>query len=303
MKRTIEEASRATATTWVVFRRGWVGVAAAMAAGWTGWAAPLGAQSQTDVLFYASAISYQDSQAKDNGTAVGVYGTYGTGWKHLVEVGATRTGIRYADGWELTQNDVTLAYSRFGAKGAGRVGVHFISNNDPLTDGGMVLFGGASRYEVGAWSAGAEAAFSNYADYDGGLAVMQLAPSFGVTAYDAGSRVVGATLRGYAIGLSDDTGLGKTFLSAEAALSFTTGSVTLSGYAWGGEQAFAVRGGGFTSFNLSELHTGGYGGGFRWVMSPKSALSAGLYVERFQDMDVATDAWARTFSVSLGFTL
>ncbi|MGD8320299.1 MAG: hypothetical protein PVJ02_07590 [Gemmatimonadota bacterium] len=262
------------------------------------------AQSQWDVLFHGSGISYEDSEVKNDGYAAGFYGTYGTGWKHLVEVGATRTGIAYADGWDLRQTDVSLAYSHFGSNGAGRVGIHLISSNDPYTHGGLVLFGGASRYRVGVWSAGAEAAMSSFPSYDGGLTTLQLAPSVGFTAYNEGGRSLGATFRAYAIHLSKDVGLeSRDFLSAEAGVSFTVGTVTLSGYAWSGEQAFAVRNGGFMSFNLPELHTGGYGGALRWVMTPRSALSAGLYVERFRDMEVLGDAWARTFAVSLGFTL
>ena len=115
---------------------------------------------------------------------------------------------------------------------------------------------------------------------------------------------MGVTLRGYFIHFSEETGLGsQDFTSAEAAVSFTSGPLTLSGYAWGGEQAFAVRNAGFLAFNLSELHTGGYGGGFRWVLSPRSAVSAGVYIERFQDPDFSEDIKGRTFSISLGFTL
>lgn len=261
-------------------------------------------QSQWDVLLHGSGISYLGSEVKNNGYAAGFYGTYFTGWKHLVEVGATRTGITYADGWDLRQTDVSIAYSRFGINGAGRVGIHLISSNDGYTDSGLVFFGGASRYRVGVWSAGAEAALSRFPSYEGGLTALQLAPSVGFTAYNEGGKTLGATFRAYAIQLSKDVGLdGRDFLSAEAGVSFTVGALTMSGYAWAGQQAFAVRSGGFLSFNLPELHTGGYGGDFRWVMTPRSALSAGLYVEHFQDMEVAGDAWARTFTMSLGLTL
>ena len=267
-------------------------------------AANVSAQSQWDVLLHASAISYQDSKVKDDGWVSGFYGTYGAGWKHLVEVAATRTGIKYLDGWDLRQTDVTLAYSRFGAGGSGRLGVHFVASDDVLTDGGLVLFGGASRYEVGVWSAGAEVALSHFPDYDGGLVVSQVAPSVGFTVLSSASRVLAATLRGYAIRLSEDVGLGDTqFLSAEIGISLTSGVLVVSGYDWGGEQVFGVRSGGLTVFNLAELHTAGYGGGMRWTMTPRSALSAGFYLERLRDLEVPGDAWARTFSVSLGLTL
>lgn len=262
------------------------------------------AQSQWDVLLHGSGIAYESSTLKDVAYQAGFYGTYGTGWKHLVEVGVTQTGIDYYSGWKLRQTDITAAYSRFGSRGSGRLGAHLIVTNDDLTDRGLVLFGGASAYEVGVWSAGAEVAFSNYPGYDGGLTVVQVAPSVGLTAWSTSSLIVGIVLRGYAIRLSEDVGLADTdYLSAEATLSLTAGPVTVSGYAWDGEQAFAVRLGGFTAFNLAELHTGGLGGGVRWVMTPRSALSAGVYTEGFRDLGSTADARSWIYSASLGFTL
>ena len=262
------------------------------------------AQSQWDALAYGSGISYVDSRVKTGGVVAGFYGTYGTGYRHLVEVGGAWTGIDNRDGSRLSQTDGSVAYSLFGSRASGRVGAHLISTSAPLPDGGLILFGGASVYRVGVWSAGAEAAWSSYADYEGGLDVVQAAPSAGFTAYTAGDGVLAGTIRGYFIRLSDAPGLGATdFLSAEAALSYTEGDWTVSGFAWGGEQAFAVRDGGFMAFNLSELHTGGFGGGLRWVMTPRTALSGGLYVERFRDVGFSGDAWARLLSFSLGITL
>ena len=153
--------------------------------------APAAAQSRTDVLLHATGLSYQDSQVKDAGWVVGFYGTYGSGWKHLVEVGATRTGVDHLDGWQLRQTDVAAAYGYYGAQGAARAGLHVISGNDALSDGGMVLFGGASRYRVGSWSAGAEGALSSYGDYDGGLTVVQVAPSVALTKAAGEGRQIG----------------------------------------------------------------------------------------------------------------
>jgi hypothetical protein len=267
-------------------------------------AGPASAQSRWDALAYGSGISYADSRVKTSGVVAGFYGTWGTGYRHLVEVGASWTGIDNRDASRLSQTDASLAYSLFGSRASGRVGAHLISTSDPLTDGGLILFGGASVYRVGVWSAGAEAAWSSYPDYGGGLDVVQAAPSAGFTAYTSGDGVLAGTVRGYAIHLSDDPGLGATdFFSAEVALSYTLGGWTVSGSAWGGEQAFAVRDGGFLAFNLSELHTGGFGGGLRWVVTPRTALSAGLYVERFQDVGFPGYAWARLLSLSLGLTL
>ena len=263
------------------------------------------AQSQWNVLLHASGLFYSGSQVKEDGYVAGFYGTYGTGWKHLVEVGATRTRINFLGGEQLQQSDLSAAYSLFGARGSGRVGGHLVLSSDSLTDGGLVLFGGANVYKVGVWNVGGEVAWSSYPEYGDGLNVVQVAPTMGLTSTNASrTRLVGVTLRGYYIHVSTETGLGsQDFMSAEVAASFTSGPVTASGYAWGGEQAFGVRSAGFLVFNLSELHTGGYGGGIRWVVSPRAALSAGVYIERFQDQDLSGDASERTFAISLGFTL
>ena len=94
----------------------------------------------------------------------------------------------------------------------------------------------------------------------------------------------------------------RDFGSGELAASLTRGRFQLSGYGWLGEQAFAVREAGFVVFNLAEIHKGGFGGGVRWVTTPNSALSAGYYVERFQDLGYPDTATARTFLLSFGYT-
>jgi len=262
-------------------------------------------QSQGTVLLSAASLSYSKSQVKQDGSAFGFYGTYGQGWKHLIELGATSTRINFRGGEQLQQSEIAAAYNFFGTRGSGRVGGHLLFTTDSLTDRGFVLFGGANAYKVGVWSAGADAAWSSYADYGDGLSVAQVSPKMGFTFSDAAkTRFVGLSLRGYVIHLSTETGLGgQDFMSAEAAASFTSGPVTLSGFAWGGEQAFAVRNGGFLAFNVSELHTGGTGGGVRLVVAPQAAISVGVYFERFQDQDLSGERIARTFAFSLGFTL
>jgi hypothetical protein len=263
------------------------------------------AQSQRDVLLHGSALSYSLLSAKEGGHTAGVYASYGSGLRHFTELGGTLTRVRYHDGYRLEQTDLAAAYSRFWAHGSARLGAHLIDSTDPLTDGGLVLFSGLSAYRPGVWSVGAEGALSSYAAYDGGLTVAQVAPSAGLSLGSAyGGGAVGAVVRGYYIRLSRPVALNaRNFASAEAALAVTVRELTLSGTAWAGEQAFAVRSGGFLVFNLAEVHTGGYGGGARWVVTPTSALSAGIYIERFRD-DVSTASFsARAIAISLGITI
>jgi hypothetical protein len=266
--------------------------------------APASAQVQRDFLLHGSTFRYDDSAVKEDGRSAGIYASLGTDWKHLFEVGGSLTRIDYRDGSTLEQTELTAAYSRFGARAAGRMGVHLLGSTDPLTDGGLVLFGGANAYSYGEWSAGAEAAMSRYGGYDGGLTVLQLAPSAGLSFSAAqGARTFGATVRGYAIRVGRDVGLGdRDFLSGELATSMRLGRVTLSTVGWAGEQAFAVRNGGFLVFNVAEVHTGGLGAGVRLVLTPASAISAGVYSERLRNSDLVSEAEVRTFAASLGFT-
>ncbi len=262
------------------------------------------AQSQIDGLVHGAALRFSSTSEKRAGGVLGVYGSYGREWRELFEVGAARTALDYRDGSSFSQSGLVAAYNRFGARASGRAGAHLLSSNDPITSGGVALFAGASAYRVGAWSAGADVTYSRYPNDGAGLDVWQVAPSAGWTVGNAAAtRFLSAVVRGYAIALSDDMGLGaRQYGSGEASLAATWRAVTVSGFGWVGRQAFAVRQGGFLVFNVAEEHTGGYGGGLRWVVTPKAALSAGAYVEQFLDPATRANASATSLTASFGFT-
>jgi len=287
--------------SWPESARGWrVAFLFALAS----WPAMAQAQSQTDGLVHGAALRFSSTSEKRAGSVVGVYGSYGREWRELFEVGAARTALDYRDGSSFSQSGLVAAYNRFGARASGRAGAHLLASNDPITAGGVALFAGANAYRVGAWSAGTDVTWSRYPNDGAGLDVWQFAPTVGWTVRDAtATRFLSAMVRGYAIALSDDMGLGaRHYGSGEASLALTAGAVTVSGFGWAGEQAFAVRQGGFLVFNVAEQHTGGYGGGARWVVTSKAALSAGAYVERFLDPATGRDASATALTASFGFT-
>jgi hypothetical protein len=261
-------------------------------------------QSQTDGLLHGSFVHYQDSEVKDRGLVLGAYGTWGKDYRHLVEFGGAWTRIDFKDVDDLDQIDGAAAYNFYASRGSLRAGAHFISATDALTDHGFVLFGGGSLYEFERWSLGVDGAWSRYPNYDRGLSVGQIAPTAGFTIKSDDRRyVLGVTARAYFIRLSRGVGQNhRQFNSGELSASLTAGRLTLGGYGWAGEQAFAVRQGGFTVFNLSELHKGGFGGSIRWVTSLKTAVSAGYYFEFFEDLGISGTASAQTFLASFGFT-
>lgn len=272
---------------------------------------PLSGQTRVDVLLTGVRLGYAGSTLKESGEVVSAYGYLGNGLSHVVEGTGSLTFIDYRDGSRLEQIDVSGAYTHYFTNTLLRLGGHVIESTDPLTDGGTVVFGSIGRYEPYRWSAGVEAALSRYPVYSDslmssrGLTVTQVSPSAGFSWGDgSGYRFFYATVQGYFIRLSRDVGLGgRSFYSTQASLSYTYRSATLSGFLWSGRQAFGVRQNGFTAYNLPELHTGGYGGSFRYVLTPKSAVTLGLYSERFRDIGFDDDLTSAVLLLSLGFTI
>lgn len=284
---------------------------------WTG-GQSLHAQTRVDVLFHGAALDYAGSELKRDGSVVGVYGYLGSGLSHVLEGTASQTRIDYRDGTRLSQVDVSGAYTHYFPKTTLRFGGHLIDSTDRLTDGGTVVFANVGRYVPYVWNANVGFAQTSYPNYDesdaaiggrrirtDGLSVLQISPGAGLSWGDiTGYRFFYASLRGHYIRLSKDVGLGdRTFLSMQASLDYFYKKATVSGFVWSGAQAFAVRQGGFTAYNLPERHTGGYGGSLRYVLAPKAAATVGVYSERFRDLGFDADVSATIVTLSLGFTL
>ena len=104
--------------------------------------------------------------------------------------------------------------------------------------------------------------------------------------------------------MSDEIGLGKqNFVSLQASVDYYYKSLTANAFVWSGEQVFAVRQGGFTVYNLSEKHTGGYGGSLKYAFGQSVAATVALFNEQFRDIGFVDDVSLTTLHLSLGFTL
>jgi hypothetical protein len=270
-------------------------------------ATPVWGQDQTrfDLLFHGTGLQYEGSVLKDNGLVGGLYTYLAFGAGHALEGGATRTRINYVDGFTLEQNDVTVAYNYLSNGVTFRVGAHFIDTNDALTDGGGIVFGNLGLRDPYVWNADVGVAVSRYPNFGEGLSVLQLSPGVGLSWRDTtGYRYLYAHVRGHYIGLSDEVGLGKQhFVSMQASVDYYYKRFTANAFVWSGEQVFAVRQGGFTAYNLSEKHTGGYGGSLKYAFGSSVAATVGLSNEQFRDIGFVDDVSLTTLYLSLGFTL
>jgi hypothetical protein len=267
-------------------------------------------QTRLDGLLYVTLLDYSGSMVKQDGYVAGFYSYFGYGPRHGFEAGATRTHIDYVDGTSLNQNDVSVAYTHLFPKASLRLGAHIIDTQDPPTDGGVVLFGSVGPLIPYVWNANVQVAYSRYPNFDGGLGVLQLSPGVGLNFGDAtGTRFLYAQVRGHYVRLLDEVvaedgaALERNLASMQTTVDYFHGPVTLSGFVWSGEQSFAVRQAGFTAFNLSEKHTGGYGGSLKVALGSKASLSVGLYNERFRDIGFVEDVSLSVYNFSFGFTL
>ncbi len=267
-------------------------------------------QTRFDILLHGSLLTYDGSVLKDGGWVAGAYGYLGHGARHALEGAAARTRIDYLDGTHLEQNDLSLAYTHYFPRVSLRAGAHYIDTNEVLTDGGYTLFASVGPYVPYVWNANVEVAYSSYPNYSLGMSVLQIAPGVGLSFGNAeGTRFLYASGRGYYIRLLEELALesgevlDREFLSAEMKLDYFHGRATVSGYVWSGEQAFAVRQAGFTTYNLPEKHKGGFGGTLKYALGQKVAAAVGAFSEQFRDIGYDEDVSLTVLYLSLGFTL
>lgn len=211
---------------------------------------------------YGTYLNYGNSKVKDDGYSFTAYGSLGDGKHHGLEGAVSQLHINYESGYsDLDQTDYTLAYTNTGSLHPNlslRLGGHYISTDDDLTDKGLILFTDLTYFVPWKWNAGLEFFYSNY-DEMVDLDVFQISPHAGKFFY-FGKRSLYLEARGYYIHIDEDEKIGlsmKNYYSFELSGTCTRGpwSVKLSG--WVGQQIFAVKNSGFVVYNLTEKHRGG----------------------------------------------
>ena len=211
---------------------------------------------------YGTYLDYDHSGIKDSGYSFTAYGSFGDGKHHGLEAAISQLHINYESGYsDLDQTDYALAYTNTGSLHPNlslRLGGHYISTDDDLTDEGWIVFTDFTYVIPWRWNAGLEFSYSNY-DEVVDLDVFQISPHVGKFFY-FGKRSFYLEARGYYIHIDEDKKIGlsmKNYYSFELSGTCTRGplSVKLSG--WVGQQIFAVKNSGFVVYNLAEKYRGG----------------------------------------------
>lgn len=254
---------------------------------------------------YAGYADYQHSATKRHATLGGLYGSLGYTTAHLVEAEVDYMDIAREGINALNQWDTTLVYSNFSlANWKLRLGGHYIATNDRPTDSAWVVFAGADYYVPYAWDLGLDAYSTQYPNYTPSLEVLELTPHWGVTMLKGSDYSVRNELKGYWIHLANRIPGDRTnYFSAEDKVSYYCGAWTLATFGWVGQQVFAVRGDGFTVYNLAETHRGGYGLEASYAFTKSLSVTLRASQEFFREQGRTQNATATTGLVMLNWRL
>lgn len=260
-------------------------------------------QPRWDAIIYAGRIAYDGGTIKRDATLAGLAATLTVNRVHTFHTGVDFAEIERVALPRLHQTDLTLAYANLALDYVRlRCGGHHLSSDDPATDGGWTFSGGAETYVPGRWNLGADIHFTRYSDFAPRLDVVQLSPHYGRVLRAGKAWGLRLEATGHWIQLNQLAGPNRrNFISGEGRLTLTgiVWSAALLG--WAGRQAFAVRNGGHTAFNLAEVHTGGYGLELRRILGPGTALAVRYAREEFREVG-AGGAAANTLLGTFGFS-
>ncbi|WP_457593816.1 hypothetical protein [Hydrogenimonas sp.] len=282
------------------------------------------AEPTVSLLPFAGYLGYGSQSAKESGLFAGLYGYIGKESQSL-ELQYAYTDISYRDGVDdLIQSDLTALYSKkIGERTRLKAGIHYIDSDDTFTDGGTTLILGADHRTEGGYDTGIGLYYTRYGNFNPSLAVWQVTPSVTKSLAQNWSLEAAYTFITFRSEKITETVLGMgsmmgsmgrrthtivtydeytdTYHSGELSLTYSEGAMHSTASLWLGKQAFAVRDGGFSVFNLAEIHKGGVSLTSRYAYSERSSLSAALFYERFTDTQTGDDSGVTGVWVSYGY--
>ncbi len=272
---------------------------------------------------FAGYISYGDKSVKDKGFYGGIH-LNGKTLDQQVDIQYSYLKLDYQDNTPaLGQNDFSLVYSNFGKENyIFKGGVHYIDSDDYLTDEGLIFFGGVKYYKIYDFDVGIEGYYSTYRNFSPTLNVWQLTPSVGKYLHTQRlgdfylnlqyfyitfkeSRII-ETVNNNKYGVTRHTiksvaDYDNNNHSVQFSLTNYYGKFTTTGYVWGGKQAYAVRDGGFTVYNLAEVHKGGGGFIINYQLKNSFGISFNVAYEKFTDTETSEDTNVLATGISLNY--
>ena len=268
----------------------------------------------TTVKPYTGYIIYDTDGAKstkDSGVLGGVYLSHGD-LDYLMEFDVGYTQVKYKSSTgnsDITQLDMTLAYSKFYTNYMLKGGLHYINSTDVALGNGIAFIGAVGGYKwVGydKYSYGLEAYYTYYADAQNSTGGTQKVNLFQLTPYLTYSKAININTRNNidfrvnhiiandytqtsytAYQISDTLFYKKFFLTAR--VSF-------------GEMKSGLLDGGHTAYNTKDLIKSGYGIKLGYIAKPNLSFDIGFASNIVQEDGLTTEGTTSVVSASLNYT-
>jgi len=261
----------------------------------------------TTLLPYAAKLNYDSSptkSTKDNGTIAGMYFSYGN-LDYLFELDYAKTNIKYKNtaASDLSQDDITVAYSLYAEKYFFKLGLHHVNTTDvDLGDGNTVILTfGENRWDgYDKYSYAIETFYSTYKDgFDDlnvakSIGILQVSPSFTF------SKAINLNTRNnfhiQANWINTSDYLKNNYYSYEVQDTLYYKSFFVNAKFYGGQMISGVKDGGNTVFNTKDVLKSGYGMKVGYYFTPSSLISLGYEVNNYREFGSTEDG---SYSVAL----
>jgi len=251
------------------------------------------------VLPYAGQIDYDNSNTKsvkDKGTLLGFHASVGT-LKYLLEADYSHISTEYKDSTldDLSQDDITVAYSKYYDNFMFRIGDHYINTNDTqLGDGNVIIasLGGYNWDGYDKYSYGIEGYYSLYSDgHDESytkttINILQFTPYVSFYKYFNKNMTNTIVLKmNYEI--APDY-VEDTYTSYEISDTFGYKKIFTTLKYYNGEMRSGIKDGGFTVFNTLDLLNDGFNIKIGYYLTPNATLSISYGENNYEEFDEAT---------------
>ena len=211
---------------------------------------------ENSILPYGGQVKFDSKSVKDKGNFGGFYAKFlANGYKS--ELGYERISISYDDKTrkDLTQNDYTLIVTKYiGANYLVKAGMHYVDSSDITTDKTKTYILGVSRYELYKNDYGINLYYSSYGESSPSYNVTQISPFYGINFGDykslLGSFYLKVTANYINLGDKPNFSSKKSFTLA---LNNYNGKLTTTIEGTIGKEVNAVKNGGFTLYNNSNI--------------------------------------------------
>ncbi|QJA06731.1 hypothetical protein FVE67_07965 [Thermosulfurimonas marina] len=258
------------------------------------------------LALYGTYLNYGNSAIKEDGYAITVYGSIGDGKKQGLEAALSQLHLNYESPYsDLDQTDYTLVYTYTAGLHPNlslRLGGHYISSDDKLTDEGWILLGDLTYFVPYRWNIGLEVDYSNY-DQWVNLEVFQFSPHAGYFRR-LGADSLYLETRAYYIHVDESKSIGlslKNYYSLELSATWTRGPVSFKILGWAGQQVFAVKTGGFVVYNLTEKYRGGAGAELTYRWENKYLLGLQTHWNTYEEISTGKNVNQTVVTASVGF--